>query len=67
MKTVIVIMAVLSGLVMLSTMICGFWMRSQATVDPSSISFHMGIAVLGVLLTLATIVLAISRIPAPAA
>ena len=64
MKTVIVIMAVLTGLLMLSTLICGFWMRAQETVDPSSISFHMGIALLSVVLALATLVVAIGQIPA---
>ena len=64
MKTVIVIMAVLTGLLMLSTLICGFWMRVQETVDPSSISFHMGIALLSVVLALATLVVAIGQIPA---
>ena len=64
MKTVIVIMAVLTGLLMLSTLICGLWMRAQETVDPSSISFHMGIALLSVVLALATLVVAIGQIPA---
>jgi len=67
MKTLTIILAVVSGLLMASTLICGLWMRSQPQVDPSSVTFHMGIALLTIVLSLATIVMAISQIPAQTA
>jgi hypothetical protein len=33
--------AILTLIALVSQLICGFWMRSQPEVDPSSVSFHM--------------------------
>ena len=48
MKTVVVLLDVVTGLLIFSTVVCGLWMKAQPEVDPSSISFHMGIALLTV-------------------
>jgi hypothetical protein len=61
MKTFVIVMVIITGLLLASTLICGFWMRAQEQVDPSSISFHMGIALLAVLSTVITLALALSQ------
>lgn len=60
MKIVLIVLAVLSMLLLLSTLICGLWIRAQGpAVDPSSLSFHLGIAVISILMTGLTLVLAL--------
>jgi hypothetical protein len=54
MKTTMIVLTVLTGLMLFSTMVCGFWMASQDQVDPSSVQFHMVIAIATALLTVAT-------------
>ncbi len=62
MKAVLVGLTVLSILMLLSTLICGFWIKAQgAAVDKSSLSFHAGIAVVSILMTATTLVLALIR------
>jgi hypothetical protein len=46
MKTAVVILDVVTGLLIFSTLICGLWIKAQPEVDPSSVSFHLGIALL---------------------
>ena len=46
MKTVVVILDVVTGLLIFSTVVCGLWMKAQPEIDPSSVSFHLGIALL---------------------
>lgn len=48
MKTVVVILDAVTGLLIFSTLVCGLWIRTQPEVDPSSVSFHMWIAILTV-------------------
>jgi len=63
MKILIAILAALSTLLLLSTVICGVWIRfSGEVVEQSSINFHMGIAVLSVGVTILTVILAAVRI-----
>jgi hypothetical protein len=49
MKTVFVIGAILTGLLLFSTVVCGLWLRAHQPVDPSSLQFHMviGLATAG--------------------
>ena len=56
MKTVMIILDVVTGLLIFSTVMCGLWMKSQPQVDPSSISFHLGIALLTVGFMVASLV-----------
>ena len=63
MKTVLVLFTVLSMLLLLSTLICGFWIKAQGpAVDKSSLAFHAGIAVISILMTASTLVLALVRV-----
>jgi hypothetical protein len=47
MKTLRAILNASAALLLVSTAICGLWLRGQATVAPSSIGFHMTIGLLG--------------------
>jgi len=62
MKTALIISAVVTGLLLFSTLICGFWLRySGQEVEPSSLNFHMMSAVLTAAATVGTIVIALAR------
>jgi cytochrome b561 len=62
MKTVFVILTILSSLMMLSTLICGLWMRAQDQVEASSVNFHMGLGIATLALVVITLGVAYSRI-----
>jgi hypothetical protein len=63
MKTITMIMAVLTGLSLFSTMVCGLWMRySGEEIVESSLNFHLGVAVLTALLTVMTVVMALVQV-----
>lgn len=62
MKTAILILSILSILLLLSTVICGMWIRAQANVEKSSIDFHMNIALAAAGSTLVTLVLALVQV-----
>ncbi len=63
MKTALIVMSVLDVVMLLSTLICGAWIRSTQgqNPDPSSLNFHAGIAVASIVMVLATLALAILR------
>ena len=61
MKIAINILAVVSILLLLFTLICGLWMKAQPIVDPSSIKFHVTLAIAAVVVTLVTLVLVFIR------
>jgi len=66
MKTTVVILDVVTGLLILSTLICGLWIKAQPEIDPSSVNFHMGIALLTtgfVLVSLVVSTVALFRLP----
>ncbi len=46
MKTLAVILDVVTGLLLLSTIICGAWIKAQPVVDPGSVKFHLMIGLL---------------------
>jgi hypothetical protein len=63
MKTLIIILAVLTILLLLSTVICGLWIRNMGSlVEKSSLDFHLGIGLASVGSALLTIILAVSQI-----
>lgn len=45
MKTLNLVVAVLTLLAASSVLICGLWMKAQPHVDPSSIAFHMKLGI----------------------
>lgn len=57
MKLLSNITSILAIISLLSTLICGLWIRSQDTVDPSSTTFHMVIGVITVVLCILAIIL----------
>ena len=62
MKTILIVLSAISILMLLSTLICGFWIKAQgAAVDKSSLSFHAGFAVIAILITGTTLVLALIK------
>jgi len=61
MKIAINILAVVSILLLVFTLICGLWMKAQPVVDSSSIKFHMTMAIAAVVLTVVTLVLVFIR------
>ena len=61
MKFTIIATTALTGLLIFSTVVCGLWIKGQEAVDPSSVSFHMSIALLTVLFTVLTLVLTVGR------
>jgi hypothetical protein len=62
MKTLIVVLAVVSILLLLSTLICGLWIRfSGNVVDKSSLDFHLWIAIGAVVASVVTLILAMTQ------
>lgn len=62
MKTVLIISAIVTGLLLFSTLVCGFWLRySGEELTKSNLNFHMMVALLTALATTVTVVLAVVR------
>jgi hypothetical protein len=57
MKALRIVMRVVSITLLASTLICGLYLKGQPVVDPSSIQFHMTIAVAGIVLGVTTMFL----------
>lgn len=57
MKWIMVVSSVTSILLLLSTLICGMWIRSKHITEPSSLNFHMQIGILTVAVCLISSVL----------
>lgn len=58
MKTILIILMVLTGILLFSTTVCGLWMHGQDVVEPGSITFHVTIALATVAVTVLTLGLA---------
>ncbi len=56
MKTLVIGGAVLTVLLLASTIICGLWIKSHAPVDPSSLQFHMVIGIASALVSTLTVI-----------
>ena len=61
MKTVMWVMAILTGVLLFSTTVCGLWIRSSGQAEESSIQFHMVIGIATAVVTAVTLVLAVLR------
>jgi hypothetical protein len=57
MRVLAVVFDVLTGILLLSTLICGAWIKAQPTADPGSIKFHMGISLLTAAFVVASLVI----------
>ena len=62
MKTLIIIFAVLTAVMLLFTIICGLWMRAQPEVEASSINFHLGMALTTALCMAVTLILTVKQV-----
>ena len=60
MKTASLISAILMALLILSTMICGLWMRANGIADTGSIDFHITCGIASVVFCLITMTLLIA-------
>ena len=63
MKTAVIILDILTGILLFSTLVCGLWMRAQPQVDPSSIKFHMSVGIPAALFAAARSGVAWLRLP----
>jgi hypothetical protein len=62
MKTMMVVLAILSALLLFSTVMCGLWIRySGEVVEDSSITFHLGIGLATAVVSVVTLALAVFR------
>ena len=63
MKATINILAILTGILLFSTLVCGLWLRySGEVIEDSSKVFHLSIGVATVLFTALTLVLAVVQV-----
>lgn len=61
MKLLTNIVAIGAILGLLSTLICGLWMKQQTTLEASSISFHTTIGIGSIVLAVSALVLLMMR------
>ncbi|MDF2985575.1 MAG: hypothetical protein K0R50_1085 [Eubacterium sp.] len=59
MKVFSLIIAVITGLLLFSTIVCGLWIRANKITDVSSIKFHMNIGIASVIFGFITVILLI--------
>ncbi|WP_342757534.1 hypothetical protein [Kineothrix sedimenti] len=59
MKKATIISAVITVLLLLSTMICGLWLRANNISDPGSFDFHVNCGIAAVVFSVITLCLAI--------
>jgi hypothetical protein len=57
MKVFRIVMRIVSIALLASTLICGLYLKGQPVLEPSSIQFHMTIAIAGIFLGIATMFL----------
>lgn len=63
MKAATIMSAVITVLLMSSTMICGLWLRVNNISDPGSINFHINCGIAAVVFSFITMVLVIALFP----
>lgn len=61
MKTLNLIMGMGTILVLLSTAICGFWIRANKITDISSINFHVTIGSISVVLGILSVIILLKK------
>lgn len=59
MRSATLISAIITTLLMMSTMICGLWMKANKISDVSSIQFHMNCGIASVIFCFITLLLVI--------
>ncbi len=59
MKVFSIIIAIITGLLLFSTIVCGLWISANKVTDVSSIKFHMNIGIASVIFGFITVILLI--------
>ena len=54
-------MAIVTGVLLFSTTVCGLWIRTSGQADESSTAFHMTIGIATAVVTVLTLVLAVLK------
>lgn len=62
MKTIAIILGSLAALLLLSTAICGLWIKANQVTEASSLQFHMTIGLAAVVVSLVAFVLLFMRL-----
>lgn len=57
MKVISLIIAIITGLLLFSTLICGLWINANKVTDPSSLKFHMNIGIASAIFGFITVIL----------
>ncbi len=57
MKTLCFVIGIITGLLLLSTLTCGLWIKANHVTDVSSLKFHMGIGIWSVIFGLVSVIL----------
>lgn len=57
MKTLCILIGSLTGLLLLSTLICGLWIKTHHLTDAESLKFHMNIGMVSVFFGLISVIL----------
>lgn len=60
MKTATIVSAVITVLLLLSTMICGLWLRANTISNPGSFDFHVNCGIAAVIFSVVTLCLAVN-------
>ncbi|HYE10041.1 MAG TPA: hypothetical protein VEF53_07675 [Patescibacteria group bacterium] len=59
MKAFSFIIAIITGLLLFSTLVCGLWIRANKITDMSSLNFHMNIGIASVIFSFIAVILLI--------
>lgn len=57
MKFFSIAIAIITGLLLLSTLICGLWIKANNVTEVSSLKFHMNIGILSVIFGCISVIL----------
>lgn len=57
MKNVTLFSSIITTILIMTTMICGMWMKANNISDPSSIAFHMNFGIASVVFCFITMIL----------
>lgn len=56
MKVFLMIIAIITGLLLFSTLVCGLWIRANKVTEMSSLNFHMNIGIASVIFGIITVI-----------
>ncbi|MDF2545109.1 MAG: hypothetical protein K0R93_7 [Anaerosolibacter sp.] len=62
MKVFSLVIAIITALLLVSTLVCGLWIRSNKVTDVSSLNFHMNIGITSVIFSFIAVILLIMAV-----